>query len=120
MIESACKRFPNTNFHIGVVSDFVSDKKTFDYIVSSGIFYLRENNPEDYMKKTVVTMFNYASKGIVFNNLSSWSEDRDTSEFYAEPSKVLNFCHELTSKVILRHDYHTADFTMYLYKDGNQ
>jgi hypothetical protein len=53
---------------------------------------------------------------LAFNSLSNWANDQEANEFYADPVQVLNFCRELTPWVVLRHDYHPRDFTVYMYK----
>jgi SAM-dependent methyltransferase len=114
----AAARFPdacilNIDFDaVGAAPD------TFDYVFASGIFYLRQADPEAYLRKTVRSMFDLAKRGVAFNSLSTWASNRDSSEFYADPEMLLEYCRTLTRSLVLRHDYHPADFTIYLYKTG--
>ena len=88
----------------------------FDYVIASGIFFLRKEDPMGHMEKVVSAMFQKSIKGIAFNSLSAWALEKTEREFYAEPQKVLEFCKKLSPHIILRHDYHPADFTVYVFK----
>jgi len=61
-------------------------------------------------------MFSLATSAVAFNTLSTWAQDQEAGEFYADPLKVVEFCRTLTPWVVMRHDYHPRDFTVYLYK----
>ena len=56
---------------------------------------------------------------VAFNSLSSWANDKEKGEFYADPLEVLKFCKTLSPWVVLRHDYHSRDFTIFIYKERN-
>jgi len=115
MVDKARERFPKVDFrHGSVLGNKVFLPET-DYVVASGIFFLRKHNPTEYMQRSIIKMFNLARKGVAINSLSSWHKNKN-NEFYADPGDTLNFCQRLTSRVILRHDYHEGDFTIYLYK----
>jgi len=115
MIEVARKRFPETSFE---VRDLLEDEviERFDYVFASGIFYLVEDKPYDFMKKMIKKMFETARIGIAFNSLSAWADSQEKGEFYANPFEVIEFCRTLTSKMVFKHNYHPADFTIFLYK----
>ena len=119
MIERARERFPGVRFMYGTALESATlAEEEFDHIMASGIFYLRKHNPESYLQRTVRAMFSRAQKSVAFNTLSTWATTKEAGEFYADPARVLAFCHTLTACVVLRHDYHPADFTIYLYKEG--
>jgi hypothetical protein len=65
----------------------------------------------------VAAMFERARQAIAFNSLSRWAPDMDVNEFHADPVKVLAICRNLTPWVVLRHDYHPGDFSVYLYHE---
>ena len=115
MIEKAKERFPNVNFEVKNILEELENQR-YDYVFASGIFYLVEHQPFEFMKKMIQKMFEMAEKGIAFNSLSSWADQKHENEFYANPWEVVDFCHTLSRKVVLKHDYHPADFTIYLYK----
>ena len=68
------------------------------------------------MFSIIEKMFELSTGVIAFNSLSSWAKDPQAKEFYADPATVLHFCRELTPWVVLRHEYHPRDFTVFMYK----
>lgn len=112
MIEAANKRFSDAKFEIVNLSE--NDQRTYDYVVASGIFYLRQINPQIYLEETIENLFSKCIKGFAFNSLSTWSPKKDPGEFYADPIRTLEFCRKLSPYVSLRHDYHPGDFTIHL------
>jgi trans-aconitate methyltransferase len=89
----------------------------FDVVSANGIFYLLGESALPTMQQMIERMFSLAKRAVALNSLSSWATDQEPNEFYADPAQTLDFCRRLTSRVVLRHDYHTRDFTLYLYKE---
>ena len=89
----------------------------YDVISANGIFYLLQDNPEKTMKALISKMYLLATRSIAFNSLSSFCQDQEKEEFYANPVEVMRFCMSLTPWVRLCHDYHHRDFTVYMFKD---
>lgn len=116
MINQAVKRFPELSLRSGTIFDNPFKELKFDYVFASGIFYLRKESPESYLFSTIKAMFDHCNKGVAFNSLSTWSSSQTPGEFYANPSSVIDFCRSLTPYVVLRHDYHPCDFTVYITK----
>ena len=116
MIDRACARFPEANFCLQDPLDASPEIASHDYVLSSGIFAKRRTAPLAFLKAMVGRMFELANHAVAFNSLSSWAEEKEASEFYADPAEVLQFCRTLTPWVVLRHDYHPRDFTVYMYK----
>ena len=116
MVERARSRFPNAKILNQTIFDQDLSIGPFDYLIASGIFFLRKENPKEYMQSTVIKMFNSSTRGIAFNSLSTWANHKVDGEFYADPVDVLDFCRKLSPYVVLRHDYHPADFTVYVYR----
>lgn len=116
MIEVASARFTDAKFDVGTI-DNSDETRLYDFVFASGIFYLVENEPFSFMKRTISKMFSLCKKGIAFNSLSSWAEKKTNAEFYASPAETIDFCRSLSPFVVLRHDYHPADFTVYVYKE---
>ncbi len=116
MVTMAKKRFPGVDFSVGdMLEDALSGQQP-DFAVASGIFYLRQNAPEEYLQTVVATMFKAARVGVAFNSLSNWFAE-EPGEFHADPLQTVRFCRSLTPWVCLRHDYHLRDFTIFLYRD---
>lgn len=117
MIAVAAKAHEDATFLTGTVEQFCDHSDApFDYIFASGIFYLDTDSGYENMEKTLRQMFSLAGQGVAFNSLSRWADTMDEGEFYADPARVLDMCRSITPKVQLRHDYHPADFTCYLYR----
>lgn len=117
MIKFASERFPDISFIEGSGCNlFVKQKKNFDFVLASGIFTHRQKKPLEFFQDTIKDMYKISNKGIAFNCLSSWHDNKESNEFYADPAETLSFCQSLSNRIVLRHDYHQGDFTMYLYK----
>lgn len=114
MINEAQRRFPEVEFLIASV-DKLPDV-SFDYVFASGIFTYLGVNPYEQMFFTIKEMFSRASIGVGFNSLCSWVKTKEKHEFYSDPVKVIKYCSSLTTKLVLRSDYHMGDYTIYLYK----
>lgn len=111
MVEKAKKRNPDFIFNNKNIFDF--DNLSYDYVVMSGIFTFANF---DILHKVIREVCRVCKKGVAFNSLSAWSPKKEEGEFYADPIRTLELCSQLTSKVVLRHDYLPHDFTIYMYK----
>jgi SAM-dependent methyltransferase len=115
MVAAAAGRYPAHRF---AVLDLLKEDPpggSYDYVVASGLFYLRD---EQFQRAMVGRMFECCRQAVAFNSLSAWADRRDPGEYYADPARVLDFCHRLTRRVVLRHDYLPNDFTVYAYRDA--
>ncbi|HEY0234804.1 MAG TPA: class I SAM-dependent methyltransferase [Afipia sp.] len=88
---------------------------TFDIVVANGIFYLLGADAWPLMQQLIARMFSCAKVAVAFNSLSSLAARHEPNEFYPEPARVLAFCQTLTPHVVLRHEYHDRDFTVFMY-----
>jgi len=112
MVAEARRRHPDRRFEIADVGAAVG--VSADYVVSSGLFTFADR---ERLHGTVEAMFAASSKGTAFNSLSAWAEKQDAGEFHADPLETVEFCRTLTPWVVLRHDYHPRDFTIYMYRN---
>jgi len=115
MIRAARLVRPDLELNVANIED-ATFTHAFDVVTANGIFYLLGEQAESIMQSMIARMFALAGKALAFNSLSSWAADQEPGEFYADPLKTLEFCRSLTPWVVLRHDYHPRDFTVYLYK----
>jgi SAM-dependent methyltransferase len=115
MVEEARRLDPGCEVKLANILD-ASIRERFDLVTANGIFYLLGDEAWPTMQEIVRRMYAVAEHAVAFNSLSSWAEDKDPGEFYADPAEVLQFCRTLTPWVVLRHDYHPRDFTIYMYK----
>src|SRR5690606_14157011 len=74
MIDFAKRTYPEGRFVESTVFDFETEGNKYDFVFASGIFYLRKNDPLQYMKKTLKKMFEISLVGIAFNSLSLWTD----------------------------------------------
>lgn len=118
MIAHCRRRFPAQSFEVCNLFDSQAPRPDYDFVFASGIFYLRKNAPEAYLRSMVERMFSLCTRGLAFNSLSSWNAAPATAgEFRADPIATLGFCAQLTSKLELRHEYHPNDFALLLHKE---
>jgi SAM-dependent methyltransferase len=115
MVEEARRLDPGCEVKLANILD-ASIRERFDLVTANGIFYLLGDEAWPTMQEIVRRMYAVAEHAVAFHSLSSWAEDKDAGEFYADPAEVLQFCRTLTPWVLLRHDYHPRDFTIYMYK----
>ena len=57
-----------------------------------------------------------AERALAFNSLSTWAPDPEPGEFYADPLETLASAARSRGRLVLRHDYHRRDFTIYAYR----
>ena len=118
MLTVARAKVPHARLFKGSVCDLEAELGRFDWVVASGIFYLRQCEPYESMRSTVSSMFALADRGVAFNTLADWGGGTtENAEFRAIPAKVLELCRSSTPYVLMRADYHVADITLYLFKE---
>jgi len=118
MVETARQAHPALDIRLGNIIEDVIER--FDVITANGIFYLLGPGAPALMKEMVTRMYALSIRAVAFNSLSSWAQDKEEGEFYADPLDTTEFCRQLTPWVVLRHDYHSRDFTVYLYREQNK
>lgn len=117
MISLALKRFPLNKFEIANLLDEENTSRQSKIVIASGIFAKRSQNPVEFMCAMIKAMFSIATVALAFNSLSIHARDKESGEFYADPAEIIAFCRKLTPWVVLREDYHSRDFTIYMYKN---
>ena len=115
MVEHARVAHPHVNVQLGNI--MVDDLDSCDVVTANGIFYLLGSRASVLMKDLAARMYALATQAVAFNSLSSWTQDQEKGEFYADPFATVEFCRQLTPWVVLRHDYHSRDFTIYMYRE---
>ncbi len=98
----------------------------FDFVFASGLFGLYYHKDWDehvgYVLEMCKQMFEIADVGVAVNFLSSFSpnsndcESIKTSAYHYPPDLLHDIMVEVTTKVVLKHDYRKNDFTIYLLK----
>lgn len=115
MVNEAQRNHPRLDLRVANIFDAAFDR-TFDVVTANGIFYLLGDQAWPMMRQMIERMYALATQAVAFNSLSPWATDQEAGEFYADPLQVVDFCRRLTPWVVLSHDYHPRDFTVYLYK----
>jgi SAM-dependent methyltransferase len=115
MIQEARHLEPNIDLRLCNILDGEFEG-SFDVVFANGIFYLLGDEAPALMRCIIGRMYEFAQWAVAFNSLSFWAPEKAPGEFYADPLDVLKFCRTLTPWVVLRHDYHPRDFTVYMYK----
>lgn len=113
MVTAAKRLHPKADFREENLADCARDFAP-DLVVASGLFTFAD---EAELKATVRALFAATRRVVAFNSLSAWAPQTEPGEYYADPTEVLRFCRELTSRVVVRHDYMPHDFTVYLYRE---
>jgi hypothetical protein len=121
MIEAASARHGNT-----ARASFTSQSdglKPADYTVASGIFNVKQSEPQDlwreYVDDTLQTLDGLSVRGFAFNMLSTYSdvEKRRDGLFYEDPLRMFDHCKRRFSRqVALLHDYPLYEFTVIVRK----
>lgn len=98
---------------------------SYDYIVASGIFNVRQDTGDDewkeYILSTISMFARYANEGFAFNCLTMYSDEDRMKDYlyYADPLFLFDFCKKHFSKnVSLLHDYDIYDFTILVRRDN--
>jgi cyclopropane fatty-acyl-phospholipid synthase-like methyltransferase len=115
MVRAARRLHPDLD--IRQVNILSQDPGPFDVVMANGIFYLLGKDAWPLMQQLITRMFTIANEAVAFTSLSNLASDKKADEFHADPLAVLGFCQTLTRRLVLRHDYHDRDFTVFLYKD---
>ena len=121
MLSECRNRHPSNKFiHGNILSTECMKSLSFDYVFASGIFTYFTTDRNIAAEIAIINMWNASKKGIAFNCLSSWAQDQSADEYYAEPSFLLDVCRRLSPWVVLRHDYHPRDVTVYVTREPRQ
>ena len=116
MIAHAIKKFPEGRF---LHQSLEQIEESVDFVFVSGAFNLRVDDNEQYLQRMLKQAYAFAEKGVAFNLLSRYAPyDLVYPDlYYYDPGIVFSYCKRLASRVTLRHDYLSNDFSIYMYKD---
>lgn len=97
--------------------------RTYDYIVASGIFNVRQNIPDqewtDYVLGVLEDFCSHAEKGFAFNCLTSYSDAEYQKDYlyYGDPLFYFDYAkRHFARNVTLLHDYDLYEFTLLVRK----
>jgi len=113
MLKRARQNYPANNFYKCSLDHYMGKA---DWVICSGTFNIKVNNNIKQINESLDYMYNICRKGISINMLSSYAKKKYDQLYYFSPEYLLRHCLLKFKKVILRHDYSTQDFTLYIYK----
>jgi len=96
---------------------------TYDVVLCSGALNSNFGNKSEnleFRKKAIKVMFEHTNNVMAFNMLGGHpapeNDNLESNIWYTDSLEILEYCMTLTRRVILRHNYHPTDFTVFLYK----
>ncbi len=113
-IKIARETYPDARF---LVADFEEDDigGEFDWAFAAGIFTIRISDNRRFIKSTLRKMFDVCNLGMAADFLGPTAPGND-AYWQCPPEGVLKFCRGLTRRVVLRADYMSTEYCVYLYK----
>jgi 2-polyprenyl-3-methyl-5-hydroxy-6-metoxy-1,4-benzoquinol methylase len=123
MIQLCNERFKK-NKRIKFESFDILKKKNlykYDYVITSGIFNVKNSIHETYWKKYVFKvikkMFLSCKCGIGLNFLTFDTTFREKKLFYMSLDDLVKFLRKkISKKIVINHDYDLWEFTVFIYK----
>lgn len=120
MLEAAKQKFNQKNSHwINKLDSTIS----YDYVVASGIFNVRQQFDDaawqKYIVETLDSINKVTTKGFAVNMLTSYSDKEYMKDYlyYANPNYFFDYCKTHYSKyVAVLHDYPLYEFTLIVRK----
>jgi SAM-dependent methyltransferase len=120
-LQAAQNRFPDATFAELSVLDLKKKFLTpYDHVFASGVFTRRCREGRGFVETAVAAMFELALRSLSFNCLSTWATRAMPHEFHLDPAEAIAIGRRSTTLLTLRHDYHPADLTIHLYREGQR
>jgi SAM-dependent methyltransferase len=113
-IDIARQKYPDTRFEVADFDNYSSEGA--DYVLASGALTFKIENYRDMYLGFIRKMFYLSRRGCGFNMLRRGEHPDDATYAAYDPMEIYAFCLALTPKLVLRQDYLSHDFTMYLYR----
>ncbi len=125
LVEAAKAKYPEADFQVkDILQGYFTER--FDFCFSSGVFNIiltaREEH-DAFVKEMVRRLYESSKMAAAVNFLSSagikYLVDKEPGDVYRyfEPEDIVKFVRSFAERFDLRHDYHPADFTAYLFKE---
>lgn len=115
MVAEAQRLAPDASIRRANVLDLDGEAE-FDLVFAVGVFYLLGDDAEEIGARIIERMYRLAREAVAFSTLSSLAPDQEEGEFYWGPAELVRVCSNITSRFVLRHEYHPRDMTVFLYK----
>ena len=120
--EESKKKYPKNMYIYGdILKDDNLLNKTYDYVISNGVFTEKNNLTYDYMfdylEKMIVLIFKSCTKGMAFNLMSKQVDWEVETLFHVPIDDIANLLtKKITRNFIVRNDYGLYEYTVYVYK----
>ncbi len=114
MITALKNTYPQvTGFTCNLLENHIQNK-SWDIVVSSGIFNQVGSDDDNYTRKMIKAMWQLCNKSVAWNMLSTNADPSGiaTTTRLSDPNKWVKFAKSLSKHVELRHDYLKHDFTI--------
>lgn len=97
-----------------------NSKHPFDYVICNGILTQKlkasKGQMWNFAQKLIARMFELATKGIVFNTMTTEVDFKRVGNFYVDPAKMLTEALKHTRRVKIDHSYPLYEYSVYMYK----
>ncbi len=115
LLDVATSRYgsiPDTAFYLG--DCWSADLPNMDYVLASG-FFAYKNSMADFIFRMIDRLFASCRLGTGFNLLKNVHDPEGILVNY-NPREILDYCRQLSPKVVLREGYADDDFTIFIYR----
>jgi hypothetical protein len=121
MVAAARQSHPNVTFEQRDALDGGA-AESWDVVLCSGLFHVKlgalDSEWKSFVEGTVRGMFDSCRVAVAFNLMSDRVDFRSEQLYYSSPLEMLDFClREMSTNVVLRHDYPLYEYTMYVHRD---
>lgn len=109
------KKYPQYEFH---TQDLLKNplNRKFDVVVFCGVFNIRTENGDKYMKELLQCGYRHCNRLLTFNFISTHVNFMEDKMQYHDPSDILNFCIDnFTTNVLMHHHYWKCDVSCKVY-----
>lgn len=103
---------PDTTFYLG--DCWSADLPNMDYVLASGLFAYK-NSRTDFIFRMIDRLYASCRLGTGFNLLKNVHDPEGILVNY-NPQEILDYCRQLSPKVVLREGYAEDDFTIFIYQ----
>jgi SAM-dependent methyltransferase len=115
LLDVATSRYSSisdTTFYLG--DCWSADLPNMDYVLASGLFAYKNSDPH-FIFKMIDRLFESCRLGTGFNLLKNVYDPEGILVNY-DPEEILDYCRNLSPKIVLREGYAKDDFTIFIYK----
>lgn len=115
LLDVATSRYgslPDTTFYLG--DCWSADLPNMDYVLASGLFAYK-NSETDFIFRMIGRLFASCRLGTGFNLLKNVNDSEGILVNY-DPQEILDYCRQLSPKIVLREGYAEDDFTIFMYQ----